>query len=63
VKLEEERYVVGVPTPPGQHYFRLNRAQSEARWKTVQEEKKVALVWPEMEHFEYEEVALFLIFA
>ncbi len=63
VKLEEERYVVGVPTPPGQHYFRLNRAQSESRWKTIQEEKKVALVWPEMEHFEYEEVALFLIFA
>lgn len=62
VKLEEERYVVGVPTPPGQHYFRLNRAQSESRWKMIQEERKIALVWPEMEHFEFEEVALFLLF-
>ncbi len=63
VKLEEERYVVGVPTPPGQHYFRLNRAQSEVRWKSIQEERKLALVWPEMEHFDYEEVALYLLFA
>lgn len=63
VKLEEERYVVGVPTPPGQHYFRLNRVQSDSRWKAVQEEKKLALVWPEMEHFEFEEVALYLLFS
>ncbi|CAN5806110.1 hypothetical protein BH11PLA1_BH11PLA1_17760 [soil metagenome] len=65
VKLEEERYVVGVPTPPGQHYFRLNRTheQGEKRWAGIQQEKKMALVWPPEEHFEYEDVALYLMFA
>jgi type VI secretion system protein ImpJ len=64
VKLEEERHPpMELGTPPGMHYFRLNRAESERMWEKIKGEKRVALVWPEIDRLEYEEVALYMTFA
>lgn len=63
VKLEEERYPpMELPTPSGQHYFRLVPSESGRMWDSIQREKKIALVWPDTERFEPEEVALYLTF-
>jgi len=64
VKLEEERHPpMELGTPPGQHYFRLNRSESQKVWDRIATERKLALVWPEMDRFDYEEVALHLTYA
>jgi type VI secretion system protein ImpJ len=64
VKLEEERYPpMELPTPTGLHYFRLVPSESGRMWESIAKEKKIALVWPDAERFEFEEVALYMTYA
>jgi predicted component of type VI protein secretion system len=50
VKLVEERHPpVELPAQVGLHYFRLMRSESARMWDKIREERKIALVWPEIE--------------
>lgn len=50
VKLEYEAYPpVELPAGGDRHYFRLNRAESARMWSRIEQEKAVAVRWPDME--------------
>ncbi len=64
VKLAEERHPpLELPSHAGLHYFRLVRAESAKMWERVQQEKSVAVRWPEQEGLDLGEVSLFMTIA
>jgi predicted component of type VI protein secretion system len=55
VKLSEERHPpMELPSHVGLHYFRLNREESARMWERVQQEKILAVRWPEIESADFE---------
>ncbi len=54
LKLQEERYPpVELPAQAGQHYFRINRQESQRMWDRIKEEKSVAIRWLGMENSDF----------
>jgi len=63
VKVEEERDPPPLlPRPSGLHYFRLVPSESQRRWGDIKKEKRIALVCPEGERLESDEVVLYMTF-
>lgn len=54
LKLQEERYPpVELPAQSGQHYFRINRQDSQRMWDRIKEEKSMAIRWLGMENSDF----------
>ena len=54
IKLAEERHPpLELPSQVGLHYFRLMRADSARMWSRIQQEKVVAVRWPDLESSDY----------
>ena len=54
LKLQEERYPpVELPAQVGQHYFRINRHESQRMWDRIKEEKALGVRWLGMENSDF----------
>jgi len=61
VKLVEERHPpLELPSQTGLHYFRLMRSDSKRVWERVEQDKGLAIRWPDMETSDYN-IILYMI--
>lgn len=61
LKLSEERHFPNeLPAASDLLYFRVDLGANERMWEKVKSEKAVAVRWPEVETFDYQEVALYM---
>jgi len=55
IQLAQELFPpVELPAQQGLHYFRLMRAESARHWERVEQDKSLAVRWPEMDSSDYE---------